>query len=188
MELAFGWSYFVLWFLVVAQGIVLLALLHELERLRKAEPEQPRLQTLIARRAPAFRFTEARTQSERGLDIFAARPGVLLFLTSTCGACRRLALGLASLPTSHPNLLVIWKNGAVDGLDPRVHYCTHEADEIAKTYGVDHYPTAVLLDGQQIVLGVTSPADVDHLYKLIDGGISALPVGPLSTAEPLPVG
>ena len=41
MELSFGWSYFLLWFLVVAQGVVLLAMLHELERVKRARQNCP---------------------------------------------------------------------------------------------------------------------------------------------------
>ena len=188
MDLSFGWSYFVLWFLVLAQGVILLALLNELERLKAAAPERPAPQALIARPAPPIRFKEARTHTERGLDVLDARPGVLLFLTSTCGACRRLALGLASLPTSNPNVLVIWQDAPVDTLDPRLHCCVDEADHVARTYGIDQFPTAVLLDDRRVVLGLTNPADVEQLYKLIDGGIAALPVAPLSAVEPIPVG
>src|SRR5690349_8782402 len=47
MELSFGWTYFVLWFLVAAQGLILLAVLRELESLRTVEPQHPAAPALV---------------------------------------------------------------------------------------------------------------------------------------------
>ena len=188
MELSFGWTYFVLWFLVAAQGLILLAVLRELESLRTVEPQHPAAPALIGQPAPSIRFTDARAKSEHGLEVLGPHPGVLLFLSSTCGTCRRLANGLVSLPIGAPNVVVMWKDGAVDEIDSRLHCCTNEADAIAATYGVERYPTAVLLDAQHLVVAITNPVDVEQLHRLIDGGISALPVGPILTVTPVPVG
>jgi hypothetical protein len=172
MHDAFGASYAALWLLAAFQGIVIIAMSRTLVDLRalveRVEPGPlKRLRPGMA--APPFETTEARSKRPLGLHTFAGRRGVVLFVSSRCGACERLVASLATLPDGLTTLIVAAHDeGVLSRLPPGVQCAVEGVSEIAERYRVSEYPSAVVVDEDGLVVEIAHPRTGAEVASLLN--------------------
>lgn len=187
MHYGFGVSYGLLWLLVVFHALLIVALLRQLVELRSlVETGSDVLSDPVARRgakAPRFTTTDARSGRRLSLDTFAGRRGVLLFLSSGCRTCLRLASSLKDLSDEPTKLIVVCKDQAiVSELSPRVLCAVDGVTEIAAQYGIAGLPAAVVIDEAQTVVDLVHPRTGTDIARLL--GLLESPEPSMSKSTP----
>jgi len=113
-----------------------------------------------------------------GLDTFGGERGVLLFVSSHCGHCAALAAALPSLGALLSSVVVVFADTAgrlaldLDGMIP----CVLQAgDELARSYEIHRFPTAVLVDHQMMIAERKTPLSIDELREMLGAPAAAVP-------------
>ncbi|MCI0627777.1 MAG: hypothetical protein L0387_40030 [Acidobacteria bacterium] len=176
MNFEFATSYLALWAVVLFQGLIILALMRQLEELRKsAKHGGLTLEHLPTdSRAPEFAgvdFRSGRRVASRDLE---GRGGVILFL-SACPVCVRLVSDLNQVTTiDMPPMVAVCQGGdracagIAKGLPREFHLILEHSEEIAARYLVDSSPTAVFVDETLRIRGYGHPENVGDLKLLIE--------------------
>lgn len=177
MNFSFPASYVALWALVVFQALLTLVLLRNLSELRqiieqKSLPGQDGLP--LGARAPEFVGRDLRSGRRVSIRDFDRRGGIILFL-SACEMCINLVESLQQFPIVGRASIVAFCQGGdlpcarvVKSLGPNVRVLLKSAEQTADRYRVATVPTAVVIDGQQVIRGYGHPQNAEQLADLVD--------------------
>jgi hypothetical protein len=155
VSFSFYASYIALWALVVFQGLVALALLQQLTKLRQflalggfSEDQLPE-----GSQAPEFANVDKRSSRESGVKSLEGRGGVVLFLSSECLVCRGLVDELGRSAADDLPVTIAFCHGKERGcarfarrLGTRVRLVLDGAEKTASHYHISNFPTAVVVD------------------------------------------
>jgi hypothetical protein len=164
---AFWVSYVLLWVLVAALFIGVLALYHHFGEMYLSTPESRSEQGL--EEGTLLKATEAFTVTGAPLVLPADRPTLLLFVSTTCDVCKEVRAALPRLVASRPQLSVVvvcvgrpamvkaWA-GEVANLVPVI---ADQRARIGSLYNVDLTPfcIAVGADGHVRASGIANTYD-----------------------------
>jgi cytochrome oxidase Cu insertion factor (SCO1/SenC/PrrC family) len=114
MGFSFSATYIAVWVAVVLQGVLILALLQRLEKLRQImeRGRSPSEKLPIGSSAPQFSAIDW-SGKQASLQDFAGEEGILLFLSPTCYVCKDFVDSIAS---------------AKDELPPVIAFCVGEQE------------------------------------------------------------
>jgi len=181
MTLSLLASYLAMWILVLLQSLLLVAVLRQLGELRSlADRKDLRSNdgSMLGSSAPKFSGHEARSGDALSSNIFSESGGIVLFLSSECATCRQLVETLKPpLIKQLPPIIAVcqgeYRAAARLGikLDAAVRVLLKDADETAARYKVSSFPTAVIVDREQVVKGYGHPKNVDELSELVAGSL-----------------
>jgi AhpC/TSA family len=184
VNFGFSSTYIALWIVVVFQGLLIVALLHKLEKVRLLIERGTALP--IGSDAPAFSGVD---QAGRliGLQDLAGG-GVILFLSPDCPLCKGLVNSISTLGKKLPRLIAICRGEGKPCSDIAMllesQVILDEAGEIAASYGTTVFPRAVMLDSNKKIRGYSFPKTIDDLSKAFNeslGDGSAEPGSELPT-------
>jgi hypothetical protein len=177
MKFNFVASYVAIWILVLFQGLLVLALLRKLEELRRfAErvDSKPKDRLPLGSPAPEFSGFDVRSGKQVGTHSLNGLGGLILFLTSGCTACTRLADSLSQPSVSDlPPIIALCQGGEqgcayfVSKLSSGIYLLLEGAGETATRYGVSSSPTAIVIDGEQKIRGYGNPENIENLKQLV---------------------
>ena len=166
-------SYLPQWLPLIVNGGVTLVLLRQVVELKGLLDH-----VVISREGraavgkPAIPFAVPDMNNPRvtlSLDTFGGQRGVLLFVSSTCGHCATLASALPSLGAFMSSVVVVLADAgrlALD-IDGTIACVLQSGDELARTYEIQRFPTAVLIDHQLTIAGRSTPHSIDDLRELL---------------------
>jgi peroxiredoxin len=171
---SFGFSatYIALWAMVILQGLLILALLQRLEKLREllergsfAKDRLP-----LGSNAPEF-FGTSQFGRQTGLRSLDGRGGVILFLSPDCPLCNTLAGSIGALVNELAPTIAVCRGVAEacavfsKQLGNAVEFLADPSGETAALYGVSAFPTAVIIDGSRKIRGYGHPKGVEELKR-----------------------
>jgi Redoxin len=188
--LTFTATYIALWCLVVFQGLVVLALLRQLAELRiSSRSKLLSAKVPLPEGAAAPNFVGAdvlHADQEITLSELSRRGGVVLFLTTDCQTCITFAKTLRAAGDVSLSSVILFCLGAtaacselLAGAKLPIQLVTEGAADIASSYGVSRFPTAVVIDGNLRVVSYSHPEDaaaIEKLFRNADSTNSQVPV------------
>lgn len=191
MNYGFGTSYALLWLVVAFQGLLIVALLRKLVEIQGlVERVPPSALSQLARgsKAPPFTTTDIRSKRVLSLDTFAGGRGILLFLSSSCGICTRLASDLTDLPSHDATKLIVAckDEKIVTALAPHMQCAVESVADMCATYRIARFPTAVIIDESRTVVDVVYPRAGREIISLSRVGDARAPEMARSQSSPQP--
>ena len=162
-----------LWLFVVFQGLLIVALLHRLEEVRHllSTVDVPGAGTLApGASAPPFETVGVRSGRTIDVETFSSRGGVLLFLSTQCKACARLAADIRSQQVLPDNLVVLWRGDADElavHVGPDVDAAVANVPSIAALFQIRAFPTAVIIDERHVIAGYAHPSGYAELARIM---------------------
>jgi len=183
-------GYLALWFLVVFQGLLALALLQRLAELRatpgsRPQPSQDSL--LVNNRAPAFEGLDARTLQHVSSQDLLGHPVAILFL-SGCEVCVQLANDLRDISVSELPSVVAFGLGGLSAssmiiakLAPQIHVLLKDAEETAARYRIPSVPAVVVVDENGIIRAQGQPRRLTDIIQLVPQDIRQAVAGQVTT-------
>jgi hypothetical protein len=175
-----------LWIVVIIQGAIILAFVHQLAALRDlANTGAPTLAKLPVG-APAPEFTALELQSNRAVpsSSFAGRRIVLCFMNADCHVCRRLAFEISQQPADALAGLVIYYEGmsatvgaVFQELAEKIPVLCKDAVDLSVQFGLDKFPVAVVIDETGRIAGTTYPFRAADLLASLAGVATPAPAG-----------
>ena len=188
MSFGFSSTYIVLWAMVILQGLLILALLQRLEKLRdlieRGSFAKDRLP--IGSIAPEF-FGTNRFGQRTGLGSLDDRGGVILFLSPDCSLCNALVGSIGALVNELPPTIAVCRGVSElctafsTQLGNAVQFLSDPSGETAALYGASAFPTAVVIDGSRRIRGYGHPKGVEDLRRTFaeslteQGDVAAVP-------------
>jgi len=172
MNLGFPATYVALWVLVVFDGLLILALLQRLEKLRQlidhgglAKGRLP-----VGTAAPEFSGVDQFGQ-QVGLGNLDGRGGVILFLSPDCIACKALVDSIGSLADELPLTIALCRGekeacaAFSTGLGPAIQLLPDPSGETAALYGASAFPTSVAIDRNLKIRNYGHPKAIEDLKR-----------------------
>lgn len=172
MTFGFSATYIALWAMVIFQGLLILALLQQLEKLREllergsfAKDRLP-----VGSSAPEFFGTDQFGQ-QCGVKHLDGRAGVILFVSPDCSLCNALVGAIGALVNELPPTIAVCRGGseACKGfstqLGPTVLFLCDPSGETAALYGASAFPTVVVIDASRKIRGYGHPKALEDLKR-----------------------
>jgi hypothetical protein len=181
VNFSFSTSYIALWVLVIFQSFVLLALLQQIEKLRRVAVSGRLFEDHLPQgsRAPEFANIGRPSVHRFGTRSLEGSGGVLLFLSSDCLACKGLVNNLGQSATDDLPPIVVFCVGRERGCarfeNRLITQCKFVVDGAAKTaarYRISNFPTAVVLDRELKISRYGHIKDVAEIKELWSSGLS----------------
>lgn len=175
MKLGFYSTYVALWTFVAFQGLLIVALLQRLDKLRRLAERGSSLP--IGSRAPEF-FGVDQLDQQTGLESLYDRAGIILFLSPECPACKALADSLRTLSVELPPTLTICQGQRAacadlsEILGSSVKLIVDESGETARLYGVSGFPRGVVIDRNRRIRGYSYPRTIDELKRSFEESLA----------------
>jgi peroxiredoxin len=180
----FSATYVALWAVAICEGILILAILQQLAKLRQlaetgASSRKDQLPTGAT--APEFLGIDERSGQQVGLRNLDGQGGTLLFLSTTCFVCQELVDSIGHLPTADAPIIAFCQGEAAElgdlskRLGAAVQLLSDESGDRSELYHVSTYPTAVVVDGQRTIRAYGHPRNLPDLKRLYAGSISGAP-------------
>ena len=158
-----------LWVIAAFQALLIVALLRQIEYVRglliHVEIPSEASNALVGARAPAFRTVDINTGEIVTDERFSASGGILLFLSSSCGACRQLAASLNRLANKDQLVVVCDAQGIAVSVPRSLRCCVKDSTIIASSYGVKGFPTAVVIRSDLHVSSHIQLPSIEHLHE-----------------------
>jgi peroxiredoxin len=165
VNFSFSATYLALWLFVAFQGLLILALLLKLEKLRQLIERGSSLP--IGTNAPDFASVD---QAGQQTSLATLRDGgILLFLSADCPSCKGLIHSIASLGSLSLRTIAVClgeKESCADlsrHLGSSIPVIFDQSGKIATAYGASVFPRAVIVDDKKKVRGYGYPRNVDDL-------------------------
>ncbi|OLB73943.1 MAG: hypothetical protein AUI14_24950 [Actinobacteria bacterium 13_2_20CM_2_71_6] len=176
MSFAFLPSYLVLWAVVLLQALIIVGLVRSLGEIREvAEMGRYPHRLPLGARAPRLRGTDLRTGAGVDSSDLAGQELVVLFLTSGCSYCRRLADSTRRLPAepSQSRIAVCQATAEeaaafVQALAPDIPVLVDPSAALHRSYGVRSAPVVFVVDAEGRVRGSGSARHAGELEGLIN--------------------
>jgi peroxiredoxin len=180
MVVSFGFSatYIALWTLAILQGLLVLAVLQRLEKLRQSFESGNFVKSHLPPGSLAPQFSGGDQYGRQvGLENLND-PRVILFLSPDCFVCKALVESIGSLAVDLPPTVGVCQ-GEREGceafsrrLGPTVGLLIDVAKETTALYGVITFPTAVVIDSQRKIRGYSHPKTVEDLKRAFDDSLA----------------
>jgi len=168
-------SYVALWALVLFQGLLILALLQQLAKLRNASLHEDPVDDQLpdGSRAPEFANLDKSTRREFGVQSLGEKGGVILFLSSQCHLCNSLVDSLEQFALGDLPAIIAFCKGReqpcarfAKRLALKLRLVFDTTGETGGRYHVSTFPTAVAVDGQLRIRGYAYPKDIGEIQEL----------------------
>jgi hypothetical protein len=166
-------TYVALWVFVILQGLLILAILQRIERLRNFAPYNKGSidQLQIGELAPQFSGVDQFGENA-DLSFFGDRGGVLLFVSPSCPACEALVSSLALEREELPPTIILCRGDRAEcshfsdrfGANPKL--VSEPLGETGARYGAVGVPTAVAIDRSKRVRAYGHPQKAGDLRDL----------------------
>lgn len=163
---------FLLWLVVAWQGLLILAL-HR--RTREAQLLMERVDVptdgppRIGSQAPPFDSVDAATGTRISLKNLSGGRFALLFLSASCGVCKRLSLDIRDSGPSLPGVVAVSANSGLEhlaALSGRVPYLAEDGAHMARLYGARGTPFLVLVTASGQIEAYRQPSSAKELLAL----------------------
>ena len=175
--------YSALWFVVIFQAILLLAVLREIAIVRQAIAHGGSLiknKLPIGSFAPEFLGQTSATSQRVSVESFKGRGGVILFLSPDCSICTDLAKSITQLPFEPLPQIIAFSRGdrehsshlVVDLASKNIPLIFVGAEETFALYRVIGSPTAVIVDDELRIRRYGHPRDGNELEALFSKPLS----------------
>jgi hypothetical protein len=165
-----------LWLIVIVQGAIIVALVHQLAGIRRVANVGGQLGTRLPIGSLAPQFAARDLQSKRPVlsSMLFGRRFVLCFMNADCQVCRSLAFELANKPADVLSGLVIYYNGSSDpdgtvfgSLAKKMLVLCKDAVDVAEVFQLEEFPVAIVIDESWRLVGNGYPVRVDDLVALL---------------------
>jgi hypothetical protein len=179
----FSVSFALAWFLVLAQGLMILGCLWVMGRLK--QQYDPMHQPLLTDDGPPLRhfvepfdFQNVRTEAQTSLwEYLASGPAVLLFVSDKCGPCSDVLTSAAAFHRSwiQKTRYLIIANMAMEEVRalgdqyPDFDIVADSEGLIARSYRVQRWPLGIVVDTMGVVLNKGIVNTPQHLEGLVMG-------------------
>lgn len=183
MNFSFSATYLGLWAVVTFEGLLVLAVLQQLAKLRQVIEQGnfgPKDRLPIGSIAPEFTETDRDSGAQIGIQHLYGRGGLILFLSPDCSTCKALVDSLGRvLKDELPYTLAFCVGGGqscarlLARLGSGVHPILENAAETAARYRISGFPTAIAVDGKRKIRGYGHPSDVEGLKRFFTRTLSA---------------
>ena len=179
-----------LWLIAIAQGAVIIALVHQLAALRViANAGAPVLSKLpIGSVAPEFTAMDLQSNGSVHSSSLRGRRIAICFMNAECHVCRGLAFELSQKPAESLSGLVIYYDAVAGSvgtvfqtLAGKVPVLCKEASDVAIQFGLEKFPTTVVLDQEWRIAATSNPLRADDLLA----SLAEVPEQPQTSAAPL---
>lgn len=178
MAMAFHLSYVLAWVLLGFQTAVAVGLLSQVRDLtRRMGHGTPPRNNHLPLGTTAVDFTGPDLRSGDAVHFVASRQSqcILLFLSPSCAICRKLASSVHELHKALGDLVIPICHGSEDDcranilhfLQGDVKLVFGETNDVASLYGVNTFPTAVLVS-QGRVTRYWHPSKIDDIQSIPD--------------------
>lgn len=152
--MVFSATYLLLWIIAVFQGLAICALARQLHSLSRASGDKDTESLLsIGTRAPEFQALDLRTGQQMGSSAFFGKRTVLLFLSTDCGMCKKVAAELEGKTLGGSTRLAIYCDGArractqrIDRLDDSIAVMSRDLADVPNVFRMPNLPSAVIID------------------------------------------
>lgn len=188
----FGVTYAFLWLLVLLQGFGICVLVRQLSELqRRADRGRPAalVPLPLGSTAPDFSAIDLSMSQHVHSSVFRGRRRVLLFLSTDCSVCRKLASELSRTAAGALEGLILYCQGNgracqsyFSPLVKIVPVLARDAVDVAATFRLAGFPVAVMLDEEWRVTGFRYPS---HYSQILDCLSSDDRVPSSSAAQPI---
>ncbi len=172
MRLSFYSSYIALWALAIFQGLLILALVGQLAKLRRVAALGGFSEDQLPEGSRAPEFIDTHRGSKSGVRGLEGSGGVLLFLSSECLVCRGLTDSLGRAGSEELPLVIAFCQGREKGcaafakrLGSGARMILDSAEDTAARYQISRFPTAVMVDAQRKIRGYCHPRDLKELKQ-----------------------
>jgi hypothetical protein len=168
-------AFVVLWAIVLFEGLIILGLVRTLRELQTAfEGGRVPQRLPVGAYAPHFKGADLRTGTEIDSSELIGRELVILFLSSGCSFCRRLADGTRHVPVEPGQTrIAVCHGGAreasvfVDLLASDVAVLADSDGALLSSFAITGTPAAVVVDEMGRVSGSGGPRHSGELTTLI---------------------
>jgi hypothetical protein len=168
-------AFLVLWAIVLFQGLVILGLVRALRDLQSAiEGGRLPLRLPVGAQSPHLTGTDLRTGAEIDSFDLTGRELVVLFLSSGCPSCRRLADGTRQVPVEPGQARIAVCQGGEREASPFVDLLASDIAVLAdsdgavfSSFSISSAPTAVVVDQLGRVSASGGPRHSGELAALI---------------------
>jgi hypothetical protein len=165
-----------LWLIAIVQGVIIVALVHQLAGIRRVANAGGQLGTRLKNGTLAPQFAARDLQSKQPVlsSMFFGRRFVLCFMNADCHVCRSLAFELSNKPASALAGLVIYYDGPADAdgtifasLAAKMPVLCKDANDVAEAFQLEEFPVAIVIDESGRVVGNGFPVRADDLVELL---------------------
>lgn len=177
MIFTFSATYIVLWIITLFEGLLILALMHEVSRLTAAITDTGEASgepLPIGSIAPKFQGKDERSGTVVDSSQLPSQDTALLFLSVDCSACKSLADDLKQLQWKSSRVLIAFCKGQpVEMKEFRNRFPSGiplicGAEEVVSRYRVSLFPTVVLMDCHKTIQSYTHPKTAAELKAICD--------------------
>jgi hypothetical protein len=175
VTLTYSASYVALWAVVSFQGLLVLALLQQLARLRRIVAQGGLLDDPLpdGSQAPEFANVNKHLGRQVGIHILDGSGGIVLFVSSECLVCRGLVDTVRRFEPDDLPPIITFCQGREQGCDrfakrlgTRIRLVVHDAEKTSARYRVFRFPTAVVVDGECKIRGYGHPRNMGEVKEL----------------------
>ena len=168
VHFSFTISFIALWIFVIFQGLLVLAVLQHLTRIRHLTQRNSPTSDRLLVGSPAPELVGADSESA-GFSVsrFLGTGGLVLFVSSSCSICKTLVESIGDAATDRLPPIIGFcvghepKCGAfAKRLGPHINLEHQRAAEAAALYGVSEYPTVVIIDSAGRIGGYLNPRTI----------------------------
>lgn len=174
MTTSFLLGYGMLWLIVLAQGILVLALLGRLNEHDRPRRSRMPEGLLPGTTVPPFVAKDLVSGRTTTATSFVGQRFVVVFVTPECSTCRQIARNIHRVTDSWQVLLCCCAPSALcrGRLNPPAHdrivFASDPDNEVAGSFDVTQFPTIVAVDAQGSVLTYMHPRSISDALKTLD--------------------
>jgi hypothetical protein len=174
MNLSIG----LLWSIVIIQGAVIIALVHQVAALRVLTNAGAPMLTRLPIGAPAPEFSARELSSNRLVEssTLSGHRIVLCFMNADCDVCRGLAFELSQKPGDSLGSLFVYYDGVANSpgtvfkaLAEKIPVLCKDTVDLPTQFGLDKFPVAVVIDEAWRIAATNYPVRAEDVLAFLAG-------------------
>lgn len=167
-----------LWLIAIAQGLVIVALVHQVAALRTmARAGGPEAVDLpVGSLAPHFAAMDLQSKQPFLSSTLSGRRIILCFMNADCHVCRTLAFELSNKSAAMLSGLVVYYDGVAvtsgtifHSLAEKIPVLCKDAVDVSEEFHLAKFPVAVVIDARWRISAISHPVRADDLLALLKG-------------------
>lgn len=170
-------SYVLVWIVVAVQGVVVFLVAHQIARIYRAVESSSSISLNPfppGTVAPTFAAIDLGSGKSVGSDSLLGKPCWLLFLSSRCRDCRRIAAGLSELNAIELSKIIILCDGQkgecrnlIGDVENLTTLWTSRQQDIAAVFRINALPVAVRIDDRQRIVAYRFPTSIGDIRSYL---------------------